>query len=221
MKNLKSKYDIVLFDLDGTITESSEGIKKGLEYTLEKLNMKYDGLDDYSLYIGPPLMDTFKNLFKLNQEEAEQAYKYYFEYYNEKGKFQCVLYNGILDVIKDVKASGAKTAVCTSKYEPFAIEIIEHMKMGNLFNAICGSNKEGTRRKKEDLIPYALNKVNKKDKESVVLIGDTKFDAEGAKITNIDFVGALYGYGVKTEMEKENGKNFANSPEDIRQFIFK
>ena len=150
------KYKYVLFDLDGTVSASAEGIRMSLEYALDTLNVPKPNLDDYTLYIGPPLIDTFLNLCGLGADDAERGAQLYRDYYNSRGKYMNKVYEGIPDLLEKLKAMGAKLAVCTSKYEKFAGEILKILGLENSFGAVCGSNLDGSRKDKKNLIPYAV-----------------------------------------------------------------
>ena len=217
-----TKYKYILFDLDGTVSESAEGIRKSLEYAISELGAKMPDLDDYTLYIGPPLIDTFKNLVGLDDENAERGSELYRTYYNEKGKFFNRAYDGIEEVLRTLKAVGAKTALCTSKYEKFAVEIVDILGLSNCFDALCGSNLDGSRKDKKDLIPYAVKALGGNpdtERESVVMLGDTWFDAKGARLCGVDFIGVRYGYGSVEQMMREGAAVFADKPKDILSLL--
>ncbi len=217
-----SKYRYILFDLDGTISESAQGIRKSLEYAITKLGIPLPDLDDYTLYIGPPLIDTFRNVCGLDEEKSKLGTEIYREYYNTRGKYLNKLYYGIKEVLAKLKADGAKIAVCSSKYEKFAKEIIGILGVDGFFDAVCGSNLDGSRKDKKDLIPYAVSALGgsfEQDRDKVVMLGDTFFDARGAKQCGVDFVGVEYGYGSISAMKNEGAELFAKTPLDIPNLI--
>ncbi len=217
-----SKYKFVLFDLDGTLSQSSEGIRKSLEHAITSLNKPLPDLDDYTLYIGPPLLDTFRNICGFDEESCQKGLVLYRDFYNEKGKYLNRLYDGIADVLEKLKQSGVKTAVCTSKYEKFAEEIIDILGITGYFDAICGSTFDGSRKDKKDLIPYALKSLGgsiELDRDKTVMLGDTYFDARGARLCGVDFVGVKYGYGSTDAMQNEGAEVFADTPADILSII--
>lgn len=220
MDGAKCKYKVILFDLDGTLSESGEGVKQGILTTMEKLNKPLPDLSDNSIYIGPPLLHTFSNICGLTAEEAKEATKMYMSFYSEKGKYCNRLYDGMEEVLKALKATGAKLVVTTSKYEGFAEEIMEYLKASQYFDLICGSSKDGSRKEKNDVIMYAMDKLNCSiNKQEVVLIGDSKFDTIGAGKVGCDFIGVTYGYGKKDQMEQEGCTKFADTPKDILQYL--
>ncbi len=217
------KYNYVLFDLDGTLSESAEGIRKSLEYAIKKLGKPLPDLDDYTLYIGPPLIDTFRNVCGFSEEDSQNGVELYRGFYEEKGKYKNKLYGGIKEVLEKLKAEGAKVAVCSSKYEKFAEEIVELLGVSSLFDAVCGSTLDGSRKDKKDLIPYAVKALGgnpQTDRERVVMLGDTHFDAKGAKQCGVDFIAVEYGYGSIDAMKNEGAKIFAKTPSDLLSLLF-
>ena len=218
-----NKYRYVLFDLDGTISQSAEGIRASLEHAINELEADMPDLNDYTLYIGPPLIDTFKTLVGLDDERAEIGSELYRSYYQKRGKLLNRAYDGVEDLLKLLKNSGFKLAVCTSKYEPFAQEIIEILGLNEYFDAVCGSNIDGSRKDKCDLIPYAVEQLGgdfERDRKKTVMLGDTYFDARGAKQCGVDFIGIAYGYGTVEAMKAEGASVFVDSPSKIEQYLY-
>lgn len=218
-KNLKIKYKAVLFDLDGTLSESAPGIRYSLEETLKKMGQPVPDLSDYSVYVGPPLLNTLMNLCSMTKEEAENATEIYRGIYNTVGKYKNKLYDGIEELLTALKNSGAKIAVATSKYEPFAEDVIKIIGAYDYFDKICGSNLDGSRKDKKDIVEYARKELGLSENDKMVLVGDTFYDTKGALAAGIDFIGVNYGYGIKALMVESGGKNFADTPMDILKFL--
>lgn len=214
-----SKYDIALFDLDGTISASAEGIKYCLMKTLDVMGKAHPDLSDYSKYIGPPLLHTFQNLCGLSAQEAQQAVEIYVKLYDVDGLRQNKLFDGIGEVLLALKDSDVKVAVCSSKHEAIATRVVELLGVYDCFDEICGSTIDGTRKEKEELIPYALSKLGAKDDERVVMIGDTKFDAKGAVHCKVDFIGVTYGYGTLSDMKSAGGTVFVDKAIELLDLI--
>lgn len=213
-----TKYKYVLFDLDGTISESAGGIRKSLEHAITALGKPLPNLDDYTLYIGPPLIDTFRNVCHFSEEDSQKGVELYRSFYDEKGKYINNLYDGIKDVLIKLKENGAKIAVCSSKYEKFAEEIVANLGVSDCFDAVCGSTLDGSRKDKKDLIPYAVKSLGRdfnSEMENTVMLGDTYFDARGARQCGVDFIGVEYGYGSIQAMKDEGAEVFAKTPADI------
>ena len=217
------KYKYILFDLDGTVSESAAGIRRSLEYAIETIGCPMPNLDDYTLYVGPPLIDTFLNLVGLDPETAERGAELYRSYYGEYGKLLNRTYQGIPELLKKLRAENAKLAICSSKYEPFAEEILEILGVRDCFDAVCGSNIDGSRKDKCDLIPYAVEQLGgdfERDRKKTVMLGDTYFDARGAKQCGVDFIGIAYGYGTVEAMKAEGASVFVDSPSKIEQYLY-
>lgn len=213
------KYDIALFDLDGTISASAEGIRYCLEKTLDVMDKPHPDLSDYSKFIGPPLLNTFQKLCGLSAQEAQQAVEIYVKLYDVDGLRMNALFEGIEETLDECKKNGIRLAVCSSKHEAIATQVVELLKVDKYFDKICGSTIDGSRKEKEELIPYALSKLNASESDRVVMIGDTKFDAIGAKKCNVDFIGVTYGYGTHEDMVNAGAEVFAETPHNLQKYL--
>ena len=216
------KYKYLLFDLDGTVSESAEGIRASLEYAINTLGAPMPDLSDYTRYVGPPLIDTFLNLVGLDPETAERGAQLYRDYYDEKGKFLNRVYTGIPELLGRLREEDVKMCICSSKYELFAEEIIGILGLSGDFDAVCGSNIDGSRKDKKDLIPYAVACLGgdfERDRERTVMLGDTWYDAKGAKLCGVDFIGVRYGYGKTADMEEQGAKLFADTPGELYELL--
>ncbi len=212
---MRSVYEYILFDLDGTLTQSAPGIRRCIELTMEELNKTCPDLSDYSKYIGPPLIETFQRLCKLSLEEAKKALSIYLKYYDTEGDPRNKLFDGVKDMLWVLRESSAKVALCTSKNQRSATRVCEFLGITEYFDTICGSNGTPQLREKEDIIPYAVKTLGGEITDRVVMIGDTHFDAKGAKINGVDFIGVTYGYGTTESMKKEGAEVFAKTPEEL------
>ena len=216
------KYKYVLFDLDGTVSASAEGIRMSLEYALDTLNVPKPDLDDYTLYIGPPLIDTFRNLCGLDAETSERGAAIYRDYYEKEGKYHNRVYPGIKEVVFALREKGIKTAICTSKQKPVADGVAEFLGITDWFDEVVGSTLDNTIKDKKDLIPYALTKLGgniESDREQTLMLGDSRFDAIGARLCGVDFIGVSYGYGSVDEMKEQGAVAIVDSPEEILKYI--
>lgn len=214
-----SKYKAVLFDFDGTLSKSGEGVKKCIRLTLKDMQKPCPDLSDYSQYIGPPLTRTFEKLCGLSHDEAINALHVYREHYNKIGIRENSLFDGILDVLKTLKNTDMKLIVCTSKNQELAEKSLKAIGIYDYFDAVCGSLKDGSRKNKSELIPCAMSLVGITDNKDAVMIGDTCFDAQGAVSSKVDFIGVLYGYGTYDSMLRFGAKNFAKTPQDILKYL--
>ncbi len=213
-------YDYVLFDLDGTLSASAPGIRRCIELTMNKMGKEAPDLSDYSRYIGPPLITTFQKLCGLTLEQAKEALGIYLEFYDTEGEPRNSLFEGTRHLLERLKGSNAKVAVCTSKNEISAKNVCDFLGITELLDALCGSDHSTGRREKEDIIPYAMHTLGATAKDKVVMIGDTHFDAKGARYNSVDFIGVTYGYGKKEAMEEAGAKRFACSALHLENILF-
>lgn len=213
------KYDYILFDLDGTLTESAGGVKLSIEHAMNELSLPCPDLSDYSLYVGPPLADTFRGMCAIPEELIADALRIYRDYYDVVGIRETALYAGVKEMLEKLRAAGMKTAVCTSKNEPVANLVAGIFGIKDLVDAVCGSTLDDRRKAKVDLIPYAMETLGCTDKSKAVMIGDTHFDAEGAALTGVDFIGVTYGYGKREGMERFGAVGFADSTDELCRLL--
>lgn len=223
MKGEFMKYQYILFDLDGTITESAPGIVNSVRYALNK--MKYEVRDEKELlrFIGPPLIDSMKKFYGMNDEQAEQAVIFYREYFSEKGLFENSVYDGIEECMQQLKEKGKILAIATSKPEEYSVRIAEHFGFANRFDKICGATMDKSRTEKADVIRYTLKTlgITDENKSSVLMVGDRRHDIIGAKENGLDSMGVLYGYGDRDELEEAGAVYIAESTKDISEIIMK
>lgn len=195
------KYKYILFDLDGTLTDPKVGITKSVAYALDKMGIPDADVEKLTKFIGPPLMESFMKYYSFGEAEAKQAIEYYREYFRDKGIFENDIYDGIDELLKDLKEKGHILAVATSKPTIFAERIIDYFKLSEYFACIIGSNLDGTRSKKAEVIQYVLDKLEIEDKKQAIMIGDREHDIIGANQVGIDSIGVRYGYGAEDELE--------------------
>ncbi len=217
------KYKYILFDLDGTISASAAGIRHSLEKACEKFGVSGVDFSNYERYIGPPLLDTLRDMCGLPPELWDDAYDAYKDVYTREGRFMNKPYDGIESVLATLRKTGAKLAVCTSKLEATAIAVIEELGLSGYFDAVCGSNRDSTRKDKRDLIPYAVETLggSRDDLSEAVMLGDTWYDAKGAKECGVDFIACRYGYGNNDDMEKYDPVARAESTEEIADILLR
>lgn len=192
-------YSLVLFDLDGTLSESGEGILSCVRKVFAETERALPDEKTLGTFIGPPMYDSLRRC-GFSHEEAEQGVERYKHHFVEEGIYHNRPYDGILEVLRTLKDKGVQLAVATTKYYPFAERIIKMLGMDTLFDFVGGATAGTERRTKAKVIRYVLEQFPAVPKEQVVMIGDTKYDAEGAAQVGIDFIGCLYGYGTREEM---------------------
>ena len=194
------RYQYLLFDLDGTLTDPGEGITNSVAYALEKFGICVTDKTALYPFIGPPLVDSFIKFYGFSHEDASRAVEYYREYFRDRGIFENVPYAGITEVLEKLQAAGKTLIVATSKPEPFARRIMEHFGLDKYFTYVAGASFDAARSEKWDVIEYALATMNITDRADAVMIGDRKHDIIGAQKTGLDSVGVLWGYGSREEL---------------------
>lgn len=215
---MKKTYNTFLFDLDGTITDSSLGITNSVMYALRKYGI--DETDRAKLYqfIGPPLTESFRKYYGFSEEQSWEAVEYYREYYRVDGIYENRVYDGFEEMLKELKAAGKKLIVATSKPEPFARIIIEHFGLAQYFDYVAGMEMDGGRGTKTDVIRYALKTCKIEDLSQVLMVGDRRHDVEGAKAVGIDCLGVLYGFGNREELVEAGADYIVADVKDIVGF---
>jgi len=213
------KYKYILFDLDGTLTDPKVGITKSVEYALNKYKMEVESLDDLIKFIGPPLKESFMEYYSFDEERANKAIEYYREYFKDKGIFENDVYEGIPELLRELKNRGFIIAIATSKPTVFAERIVEHFGLKEYFTITVGSNLDGTRTSKGEVISYVLEQLNINNLEEAVMIGDRKHDIIGAQKNNIDSIGVLYGYGDLEEFQEAAPTYILDSVNDLYKLI--
>ncbi len=215
--SIMKSYDTVFFDLDGTLSESGEGILYCIRKTVEDMNISVPENFVMGSVIGPPLSDSFYRM-GLDDERVSLAVKTYKSYYNSKGKYMNRAYDGIKELLNELRDNGVKLGVATSKYERFAREIVEYIGLLPYFDFISGATADAQRQKKIDVLNHGIKNLEAVP-ERTALVGDTKFDAEGARLCGCGFIGVLYGYGTREEMQAEGAVDFAETAKNIKEFI--
>jgi phosphoglycolate phosphatase len=209
----------ILIDLDGTITDSQEGITKGIQYALGKMGINIEDLNSLRKHIGPPLRDSFMEYGNFDKEKLEEVIGHYREYYGGKGIFENEVYAGMKEMFEKLSSAGKKLIVATSKPEAFAKKIIEHFDLAKYFTSICGSTMDGSREKKDDVIRYTLEKNHITELDQVVMVGDRFYDITGAKENGIASVGVLYGFGNRKELEEAGAGQIAETVKDLEDIL--
>lgn len=206
----------VLFDLDGTLTDSGEGIINCAVFAMERLGIPVPPREELGVFVGPPLWDTFRQ-FGVPADRVDEAVEIFRSRYVPIGKFENTPYPGIREVLEVLRAQGRKLYVATSKPEVTAREILEHFDLSRYFTEICGASVDKTRSSKEDVIAYLLSLDA--CKEHSVMVGDTAFDVIGAAAHGIPTIGAAWGYGKTEDMVSAGAAAIAQTPEDLLRII--
>lgn len=212
------KYQYILFDLDGTITDPGLGITNSVMYALNKFGIS-DKRENLYKFIGPPLAHSFQNYYGFDEEKAQLGIKYYREYYTVDGIFENIVYDGVEQMLKNLKQSGQKVLMATSKPEKFAKQILEYFKLDSYFDYVAGATMDEKRVRKADVISYALESYGIQNLDEVLMVGDREHDVLGAKEVGIDCVGVLYGYGDRQELEKAGSKYIVETVEELAKVL--
>ncbi|EIK97554.1 HAD family hydrolase [Pseudomonas sp. M47T1] len=195
-------YQNILFDLDGTLTDPREGITRSIQYALEKLGIIEPDLRKLEHFIGPPLLQAFMQFYGFEEEKAWQAVNFYRERFKVTGLYENEVFEGVIELLETLEAQGRHLYVATSKPWEFAREIARHFDFAKHFKVIYGSELDGTRTNKVELIAHLL-KEEGLDPAQTLMIGDRKHDLIGAKANGLDVVAVGYGFGSREELEAE------------------
>lgn len=213
------QYKHLLFDLDGTITDSEDGITRCVEYALNHFGIHVNDLRELSKFIGPPLLDSFKEFYNFTEEQAVVATKKYRERYEKKGIFENKLYPSIKELLADAQQNKKIVILATSKPEIFAKHILDYFQLSRYFSFIAGSGLDGSLHTKTDVINYVLQSYNITNLSSVVMIGDRKHDIIGAKNVGIDSIGVLYGFGDHKELSEAGADYIVEDIPALRKLL--
>ena len=212
-------YRFILFDLDGTLTDPKVGITKSAQYALKKMGIDEKNLDNLTSFIGPPLQVSFTDEYGFNKEQTEPAIDYYRERFKEKGMFENKPYEGIAPLLQMFVEQQYTLVVATSKLTVFAEQILKHFELEQYFDLVVGSNLDGTRSEKAEIIRYILDYYNEHSNDEFVMVGDRKYDIIGANETNIDSIAVGYGYGSMEELMESQPTQIVESVEQLKELL--
>lgn len=211
---------IILFDLDGTLTDPKEGITKSVQHALRAYGIEVEELDKLCPFIGPPLTDSFIEFYGFTEKDAREAIPVFHEYFVKQGMFENKVYPGIKEMLNRLREAGYTLAVATSKPEVFAEHILKHFGLLSCFKLVGGADMEETRVRKGDVIEYTLNRLKADPEENpVIMVGDRRHDVEGAAKHGISCVGVLYGYGSQEELTKAGAGYLAADVKELEQLL--
>lgn len=202
----------ILFDLDGTLTDSGEGIINCASLALAHFGLPVPDRTAMRVFVGPPLDETFIK-FGVPADKADEAIAVYRSRYTTVGKFENYPYPGIEELLKKLKQQGHRLFVATSKPEGMSIEILSHFGLAEYFEMICGATLDGSRSKKADVIAYLLRRTG--GAENIVMVGDTHLDILGAAAHGIPGIGVAWGYGETADMERAGAIGIAHSVDEL------
>ncbi len=213
-----------LFDLDGTLTDPKEGITTCVQYALHSLGIEEPDLDRLETFIGPPLKDSFMEFYGMDEEQAQVAVKKYRERFNDKGLYENEIYPGIAPMLQMLSEKGFRLAVASSKPTVFVEKILEHFGIRQYFKVVVGSELDGSRTSKDQVVMEALRQLFGAKPilyHEVYMIGDRRFDVEGARAMKVESVGVTYGYGGMEELREAHADYIVESVEELREFLLR
>ncbi len=216
---LTRPYATLLFDLDGTITDPAEGITNAVSLALSRFGIEVADKQELHVFIGPPLLDSFRDYYGFTDEQCVQALGYYREHYGVKGIYENAVYEGLPALLRDLKEHGYRLLVATSKPEMYARRIFNKFGLTEYFDVIAGSDMAEKRANKAAVVSYALEQAHLVSKDEALMIGDTRFDVIGAKAEGLPCLGVAYGYGTREELEQVGATYIVNTVEELRNFL--
>lgn len=214
-----------LFDLDGTLTDPREGITKSVQYGLECIGIDEPDLKKLEIFIGPPLLDSYMGMYGLDEETARKAISFYRERFVPIGIFENALFPEVPKMLESLKNRGIHLAVASSKPQTFVHQILKHFEIEEYFEVIVGSELDGRRTAKEEVVEEALRLLgvldmpNEQRFKGCAMIGDRKFDIQGAKAFGLTGVGVRFGFAPEGELEAEGADYIADTIEELTDFL--
>ena len=209
----------ILFDLDGTLSDSAPGITRSAAYALEQFGI-HENPDNLSFFVGPPLIDMFKEKYGMSESQADDAVRHFRVRFEEKGILENEAYDGVEDMLRTLCESGKKVILATSKPEKFAKTIIERYGFTKYFHFIGGASmNERERMRKDEVIEYVLEECGIKDTSECIMVGDRFHDVEGAAKFGIKTVGVLYGYGNAEELRNAGAIYLCNDTSELTSYL--
>ena len=214
------RQQFILFDLDGTLTDPAEGITNSFAYALRQYGIEVEDKRTLHRFIGPPLVTTFQEHFGYDREKALEATHYFRQWYSSTGWLQNIPYPGIRQLLQNLQAAGKTLVVATSKPEHLARKILEHFGLAACFTVICGAPMdESIHSTKATVIREAMARAGITDPGDAVMVGDRRYDTEGARENGIETVGILYGYGDRAEHEACQTRWIAATVQDLEALL--
>lgn len=211
----------ILFDLDGTLTDPKDGITRSVAYALESFGIHVENTDDLCCFIGPPLLDSFMEYYGLTEAQSQEAIAKYRERFGPIGLFENQVYPGIIQMLEHLKSLGKRLIVATSKPTVYSVEILKHFGLYDYFEFVSGSELDGTRTDKAEVIAYALEHTGITELSEAVMVGDRRHDIIGAKKNGLKSIGVLYGYGSREEFQAAGSDHMAETVAELELLLSK
>lgn len=212
--NMKN-YEIYLFDFDGTLCDTTEGIFNSVIYSLDCFGIRETDGEKLRFFVGPPLFESYKTLYNVSDDDAKWLIEKYRERYREKAAEESSLYDGVTEMLKELKARGKKIAIASSKPKYFVDEIAKYHDIYKYFDFIAAETFANNHSSKQELINTCLDYFGKPDKATVLMTGDRCYDIDGANAVGVDSAGAVFGFGTVEELTTAGATYILNKPEDL------
>lgn len=218
-------YQYLLFDLDGTLTDSAEGIIKCVQYAAEKMGAELKKAEELRVFVGPPLSESFQNVYGFSVADTQQAIAYYRERFKPIGMFENAVYPGIPEMLKAMKENGKINLIASSKPQEFVETILEHFDIAKYFDIIVGASMDESRNTKEAVIEEALFQLKSTDRygqysdDKCVMIGDRKYDIHGARYFGLRNIGVSYGFAPVGELEEAGADVIVDTVEELTRVL--
>lgn len=214
------KYDYVIFDFDGTVVDTGEGILKSLQYSFEQMGHEVPELSDLKKFIGPPIYYSYTHYYGVSEKDVGEYIKKYRERYWVEGIYECELYEGFLDMLYALKQQGVKIGIASSKPERLIYAVADFLKITDLFDAIVGVKiDDSNHSSKTGLVLESMKILGATEKEKVLMVGDRLYDIDGANGAGVDSCGVLWGYGCKEEFKEHNATYIVAKPDEILKLL--
>jgi phosphoglycolate phosphatase len=212
-------FEYIFFDLDGTLGDPEHGLVASFEYGLGKMGVTWEDRSELKRFIGPPLYTEWQEVYGFTPEQSSLALDYFAEYYQVYGWWDDKMYGGVPEMLERLKSAGKKIILATSKPEVYARKILDLFGISGYFDFIAGAIADKIRDKKWEVLDYAYTSVGSPEKEKCIMVGDRKYDAEGAKICGISALGVSYGHGTVEELSRADFVRIAASPAEVADIL--
>ncbi len=221
MMEANRTYDAVIFDFDGTLVDTGEGILKSLQFAFEDHGRPIPTAEDLKKFIGPPIYYSFTTFYDVSEDEVGDYIKSYRRRYREKGIYECRLYDGMEETLRALRAGGVKLGIASSKPLHLIYDVMRVVGITELFDAVVGTMLDDSRHEgKADLVDESRRKLGVEDKRRVLMVGDRYFDIDGAAGAGVDSAGMLYGYGSREEFEAHGATFVLSRASDLLPVVF-
>ena len=215
----RKEYKYILLDLDGTLTDSMEGITKSIRYALKHFDIEVRDLNDLRKFVGPPLKESFMHFYHFTEAQAEEGIRKYRERFADKGIYENAVYEGVETLLQQLNEAGKQVMLATGKPAYYAEKILDYFHLDSYFKFVGGSGLDGSLSHKDEVIRHVLESNDIHDLSEVVMVGDRENDITGAKRTGIDSIGVLYGYGDREELASAGANQIVTSVEELSRVL--